>query len=474
MPLFENSYFEKLPQKFYHRLNPERVDNPQLIYFNKKLAEELKIAHYFKDKKITASILSGNELQEQSKPIAQAYAGHQFGHFNMLGDGRALLLGEIVSDQKRYDIQLKGSGATKYSRRGDGRATLYSMLREYLISEAMHHLDVQTTRSLAVVKTGESVYREVEHEGAILSRIASSHIRVGTFEYARFFCEKKDLEKLLGYSIQRHYPELNEAENKPLAFLEAVMIRQIDLIVDWMRVGFIHGVINTDNMSIAGETIDYGPCAFMNQYHPGTVFSSIDTEGRYAYGRQPQIAHWNLSVLANALLILIDENEEKAVEKANRILRQFPDIYKQRYIQMMYHKLGIPNKENRINDRLIEELLALLQKYQMDYTNFFVQLENDAFSKNQPSEIQNWIDNWKTPFNQDNEVEKKRLMHQNNPVVIPRNHLVEEVLEEATQNDNFTPFNQLLEQLKMPYSRSHTLQKVPEGYDAQYRTFCGT
>ncbi|MEL7002194.1 MAG: YdiU family protein, partial [Bacteroidota bacterium] len=407
-------------------------------------------------------------------------AGHQFGHFTMLGDGRAILIGELLKPSgDRFDLQLKGSGPTPYSRNGDGRATLASMLREYLISEAMHHLGIPTTRSLAVVKTGENVIREMSNEGGVLTRIASSHIRVGTFEYIKKFGNKDELKSFTEYVINRHYPELMESENPALELLQTVMNKQVDLIVNWMRVGFIHGVMNTDNMSIAGETIDYGPCAFMNSYHPLTVFSSIDRQGRYAFQNQPYIANWNLAVFGSTLLPLIDQDQNKAIEKAQNLLDGMKDIYFQRYNRMMCDKLGI-YEPDEADMKLVEELLSWMQKHQADYTETFLQIENTSDEKqdiyNGP-EFNEWQAKWKEVI--DRPVNRKKyrsLMLKNNPLVIPRNHLVEGVLSSAVYG-NFEPFNNLVERLKAPYTPSEDdqiRQTVPAGFDQSYQTFCGT
>jgi uncharacterized protein YdiU (UPF0061 family) len=338
---FNNSY-QSLGESFFEWVKPTPVQSPGLLLFNQLLANELGLPVDLSES--TASeleqIFSGNQLAEGSEPMAQAYAGHQFGYFTMLGDGRAILLGEhITPSLQRFDIQLKGSGPTPYSRRGDGRATLKAMLREYLISESMHGLGIPTSRSLAIVKSGEKVYREEIQDGAILTRIMQSHIRVGSFEYVNHYLTKEDLKAYTNYTLARHYP-LAAVENPALSLLKEVLIQQVHLIVHWMRVGFIHGVMNTDNMSIAGETFDYGPCAFMNGYDPAKVFSSIDTNGRYAFANQPGIAHWNLSCLANALLPIIHDNQEEAVELAKEVLNLFPDLYTQAYTAMMGAKIG--------------------------------------------------------------------------------------------------------------------------------------
>lgn len=471
----ENTYKDQLPSSFYTEQHSVPVSEPEMMVFNQELAAELELPADWQDPKKAMAWLSGNMIVENSSPIAQAYAGHQFGHFTMLGDGRAVLLGEHVANDVRYDIQLKGSGQTSFSRRGDGRATYYSMLREYLISEAMHHLGIPTTRSLAVVKSGEMVQREQANEGAILTRIAKSHIRVGTFEYARVFRSPEELQLFSDYVIGRHNPELVGKEDRVIRFFESVMNRQIDLIVNWMRVGFIHGVMNTDNMSIAGETIDYGPCAFMNTFHPNTVFSSIDQQGRYAFANQPRIAHWNLAVLANALLPLIDSDEEKAVAKVEVVLNQFPELYKQRYFSMMGKKLGIVHEE-KDDQKLVKELTDLMTEHQVDYTNFFVSLRYDSISQAsliQDERFQSWKMSWQEAHQrQEDQQLGLQLMDQHNPVVVPRNHLVEEALSEAV-GGNLESFTVLLDKLKTPYAQ-HQMQQVPEGYDRMYQTFCGT
>ena len=390
----------------------------------------------------------------------------------MLGDGRALLLGELISNDQRYDIQLKGSGTTKYSRRGDGKSTLSSMLREYLMSEAMYYLGIKTTRSLAVVKTGDPVYREKAHQGAILTRIAQSHIRVGTFEYARYYTN--ELEKFTKYVIKRHDPELLNTENYALEFLKSVVSRQIDLVVDWMRVGFIHGVMNTDNMSIAGETIDYGPCAFMNVYHPKTVFSSIDHHGRYAFGNQPFITHWNLAILANALLPLISDNEKIAIDLVEQVLDRFPNQYQSKFYEMMLNKLGI--KEKQESDRkLVDDILELLENHRVDYTNFFISLKQEKFDEKLNNDVafNEWRKAWMIASMRESSMEERnQLMDQFNPYFIPRNHLVEQALDEGIKG-NISVFNNLLNKIKRPYLQQEA-QTIPVDFDLEYQTFCGT
>lgn len=469
---FFNTY-ATLPVDFFTAWVPQKVKAPKLFCFNTDLVHALGIKSDDFSEEALAEHFSGNTLFEDSSPIALAYAGHQFGYFNMLGDGRAILLGEILDPKgKRYDIQLKSSGPTPYSRGGDGRGTLSAMLREYLISEAMHHLGIKSTRSLAVVETGEEVIREKLHKGAILTRVASSHIRIGTFEYAKEYCQESGLEALLDYSIDREYPHLKESANKALAFLEEVMEGQIALIVDWMRVGFIHGVMNTDNMSISCETIDFGPCAFMNAYDPQTVFSSIDKRGRYCFENQPLIGSWNLSVLADALLPLIDNDRASAIEKASEVLERFSSLYEQKYDAMMCKKLGLEKVEKE-DKELFVSLLDIMYKKRLDYTNTFAQLgfeDNESFIA-LGDELKEWYTKWQNRVEDSNKV--KALMNSYNPLVIPRNHLVEEALLEA-QEGNTEKFYTLLSELKTPYDSNKVLQSVPNGFDGGYKTFCGT
>ena len=477
---FDHSYIT-LPENLFSRVDIEKIPNPELILYNSALDAELGL--HFTDEKneILAALFSGQQIPAGAHPIAQAYAGHQFGHFNILGDGRAILLGEhIAPDQKRYDIQFKGSGTTPYSRRGDGKATLSAMLREYLYSEAMHGLGIPTTRSLAVVKTGEEVIRQEIHEGAVLTRIASSHIRVGTFEYAGRLQEKETIQALFDYTIQRHFPHLKESVHPALAFLNEVMRLQISLIVEWMRVGFIHGVMNTDNMSIAGETIDYGPCSFMNAYHPDTVFSAIDTQGRYAYGNQPAIAQWNLACLAGALLKLIDDDQPRAIEKAKFILNEFPALYNEAWYAMMGRKTGLMNPD-AYDKQLVDELLFIMKKHQADYTNTFCYLTEipvPEYLFYHSEEFLSWKSKWEERITIKTSAEEKiTAMKSVNPIYIPRNYLVEEALDKFTANQDSDLFDQLLQRMKNPYlyyEKDILLQEPPPNGDAQYLTFCNT
>jgi len=422
-----------------------------------------------------AKIFSGNSLPKGTKSIAQAYAGHQFGHFTMLGDGRAVLLGEHISkSNQRLDVQFKGSGQTPFSRNGDGRAALGPMLREYLMSEAMNSLNIPTTRSLAVVKTGEDVIRERPLQGAILTRVASSHIRVGTFQFIRTRDNLDELNTLVDYTITRHYPEISKSKNKAYELLNKLIDQQIQLVVNWMRVGFIHGVMNTDNMAISGETIDYGPCAFMNNYNPDTCFSSIDRMGRYAFGNQPAITKWNLARFAECLLTLINPKKDESVKIATEVIDKFDRQYEEKWFGMMKNKLGLIGDDK--NDKvLIFELLDCMKEQGLDYTNTFCFLmgqEIDNKKDYQNDKFNNRKIKWQKRLTKDSE----KLMKHNNPKIIPRNHNVESVLKSAEDND-LSPFNDLLKALKSPYTDSKVLSKYqspPPKTDEKYQTFCGT
>ena len=364
---FDNTY-SKLPEYFISNTSPIPVKSPELIILNDNLAKELGLNFSLIDKKDLSKLFSGNSLPEGSKAISQAYAGHQFGHFTMLGDGRAVLMGEHISkNNERFDIQFKGSGKTPFSRNGDGRAALGPMLREYIISEAMHALNIPTTRSLAVVKTGEDVMRENTLQGAILTRVASSHLRVGTFQFIAARKSEKELKTLINYTINRHYPNIKQSKNQALEFLKVMIKQQTNLVINWMRVGFIHGVMNTDNMAISGETIDYGPCAFMDTYDPQTVFSSIDQFGRYSYSNQPNITKWNLARFAECLIPLIDPNKDKAIEIATETINNFDKNYEAKWINMMRDKLGLFGQDPK-DLVLILDLLTWMHKNKADYT----------------------------------------------------------------------------------------------------------
>ena len=475
--LFDNTYSE-LPENFFIKQNPIPVKSPKLIIKNQQLSKELDLNFENINEENLSLILSGNLLPPGSKSIAQAYAGHQFGHFTMLGDGRAVLIGEHLSkNKKRFDIQFKGSGKTIFSRNGDGRAALGPMLREYIISEAMYRLNIPTTRSLAVVKTGENVVRETSLPGAILTRVASSHIRVGTFQYIAARQKKDELKILLDYVINRHFEKINNSQNKAIDLLKVLLEKQVDLVVNWMRVGFIHGVMNTDNMSISGETIDYGPCAFMDVYDPKTVFSSIDKMGRYAYCNQPVITKWNLSRFAECLVPLIDKNESKAVKIATEIINTFEKKYEEKWLNMMRDKLGFFGKNDQ-DKLLILDLLTWMHQNKADYTNTFCHLMNNhEDEKYNNNDFQNWKKRWKERLSTNNNSSEKylELMRSVNPLIIPRNHKVEEALK-ATEKDNLKPFNQLLNILSKPYDEQNNIQnyKSPSNLNEKYQTFCGT
>jgi uncharacterized protein YdiU (UPF0061 family) len=478
---FDNSY-TRLPEAFYARIQPTPVRTPHLAVFNHALAETLGLAKDLLATQEGAAIFAGNRLPEGTDPIAQAYAGHQFGHFTMLGDGRAILLGEqMTPDGKRMDIQLKGPGQTPYSRRGDGRAALGPMLREYIVSEAMHALGIPTTRSLAVVTTGEPVYRETVLPGAVLTRVAASHIRVGTFEYAARLGEPAWLKALADYTLQRHYPELAGAENPYAAFLEAVMERQAALVAKWQLVGFIHGVMNTDNMALSGETIDYGPCAFMDTYDPATVFSSIDAQGRYAYGNQPPIAQWNLARFTETLLPLLHPDAEQALELGQTLLSGFAERFQRHWHTGMRQKLGLFTEEAE-DAELIEDLLSWMHRHQQDFTNTFRALSAEALPETdlfRTADFSAWHTRWQARLARQPEPPQaaRQLMRAHNPAVIPRNHRVEEALTAAVEAGDLQVMHRLLERLKTPYEDAgepceYTRPPAPGG--PAYRTFCGT
>ena len=402
-----------------------------------------------------------------------------YGHFTMLGDGRAVLLGEhLVNKNSRFDIQFKGSGRTSFSRGGDGRAALGPMLREYIISEAIHSLNIQTTRSLAVVKTGEKVVRENLLQGAILTRVASSHIRVGTFQYIAGKQNIEELKMLVNYTIDRHFPEITSSQNKALDLLNLVLRKQCELIVDWMRVGFIHGVMNTDNMTISGETIDYGPCAFMDHYDPKTVFSSIDKFGRYSYSNQPPIAKWNLARFAECLIPIIDTNEDKAINIATEIIDNFQKIYENKWLNMMRDKLGLFG-EDKNDKNLIKSLMDWMSNNKADYTNTFCYLMGVAMDDRIYEDVsfKKWLNEWKvrSRLNNSNNEKQLQLMRKVNPNVIPRNHKVEEALS-AAEHNNFDVMNKLLSVLKNPYDTKDIseYQSPAPLTKEKYKTFCGT
>jgi len=477
---FDNSY-SRLPKIFKEDINPAPVNSPEILILNKDLAKRLDLDFSNINKDNLSKIFSGNILPEGSYSVAQAYAGHQFGHFTMLGDGRAVLMGEhLTKKSERFDIQFKGSGKTPYSRGGDGRAVLGPMLREYIISEAMYSLKIPTTRSLAVVKTGENVIREQISKGAILTRVALGHLRVGTFQYIAAKQNISDLEILVNYTIEKYYPNIKNSKNKSLDLLNVLIEKQTQLVIDWMRVGFIHGVMNTDNMSISGETIDYGPCAFMDSYDPKTVFSSIDQLGRYAYDNQPIITKWNLTRFAECLIPLISKNEDEAIKLATEALDKFEKNYETKWLNMMRDKLGLYG-EDKEDKNLIMELLDWMQKNKVDYTNTFIFLMNmtiENFEAYNNADFDLWKIKWikrLTLFGNSHD-KSMELMNSSNPMVIPRNHKVEEALSLANNGD-LTLFNKLIEIFKNPYLVNNDDLKFmcPSLHsDKKYQTFCGT
>ncbi|MCZ0756807.1 protein adenylyltransferase SelO [Anoxybacillus sp. J5B_2022] len=474
---FDNSY-ARLPERFFTRINPTPVSAPELVVLNRSLAASLGLNAAALESEEGVAVFAGNRIPEEAEPLAQAYAGHQFGYFNMLGDGRAILLGEQITPQgERFDIQLKGSGRTPYSRGGDGRAALGPMLREYIISEAMHAFRIPTTRSLAVVTTGEVVIRETELLGAVLTRVASSHLRVGTFQYAAQWGTIEELQALADYAVQRHFPGFENAPNRYLFLLEEVMKRQAALVAKWQLVGFVHGVMNTDNMTISGETIDYGPCAFMDVYDPRTVFSSIDTQGRYAYGNQPYIAGWNIARFAESILPLLHDEEEKAIELAQETIAQFPTLYETYWLQGMRTKLGLCTEEEE-DKKLIGELLHLMYTHRADYTNTFRALALDEWDFC-AEEFRDWHTRWQARVNRQDMTkdEVQQLMRLNNPAIIPRNHRVEEALEAAVERGDYSVMERLLHALSDPYAytkEQDDYAQPPAPSDRPYRTFCGT
>jgi uncharacterized protein YdiU (UPF0061 family) len=477
---FDNTY-SNLSQSMLSKLNPTPVKTPELVLFNHNLSKAIDLDFSQIDNKELALIFSGNQLPDGSESIAQAYAGHQFGHFTILGDGRAITIGEHLDKNKnRYDIQFKGSGKTPYSRNADGRAALGPMLREYIISEAMHNLGIPTTRSLAVVKTGEDVIRESILEGAVLTRVASSHIRVGTFQYAFISKNKNDLKTLFDYTLKRHYSNIKKSKSSAVDLLKVVLEKQINLICSWMRIGFIHGVMNTDNMTISGETIDYGPCAFMDKYDPETVFSSIDYQGRYAYFNQPRVAQWNLERFAESLLPLINDDSKVAIEIVTEVLKEFPEKYKKKWLEMMKKKLGLVGDDHN-DEQLIIELLSWMHQNKADYTNTFCYLMKEYKQKN---EVYNekqfilWKKKWEDRIKLNNNSQEKslKIMRKVNPLVIPRNHLIEDALKHATEMNDLNKVHKLLEVLQNPYdsiSTTSVYQSTPPSKE-NYVTYCGT
>ena len=477
-----NSYIG-LPEDFYQVINPVPVKSPRLIAFNEELAQYLDLEM---DPKEALKYFSGNSIPENTTPIALNYAGHQFGNFvHELGDGRATLLGEIEVNKERFDIQLKGSGPTKFSRQGDGRSALGPVIREYIISEAMYHLDIPTTRALAAVLTGEHVFRDEIEPGGILTRIAKSHIRVGTFEYFASRQQWENVKLLADYTIQRHFPEIRELDNHYLELLKAVSDRQSKLIAKWMSIGFIHGVMNTDNFTISGETIDYGPCAFMDEYDPATVYSSIDHGGRYAFGNQPSIASWNLASLAGCLISFIDKDSKKANELATKVLDDFSINTNQEILDVMCQKIGLEGDSDK-HQSILKDLLKIMIPNQADYTLSFrflsqTLLGKDSLFLNQFKEEENikeWLSNWKVTvkeLNLDSEAMVKK-MDSINPIYIPRNHNVDKAIK-AAYEDNLEPMNELLVVLKNPFKENKKYSHLaipPKEEEKILQTFCGT
>lgn len=477
----DNSYAH-LPKMFFSRLDPTPVKSPKLIILNNPLATSLGLNVQELQSEDGVEVLAGNRIPEGALPIAQAYAGHQFGYFAMLGDGRTLLLGEQITPRgERFDIQLKGSGRTPYSRGGDGRAALGPMLREYIISEATHGLGIATTRSLAVVTTGESVIRETVLPGAVLTRIAASHLRVGTFQYVSKWGTIENLRVLADYTLERHFPDVEADDSRYLMLLREVIKRQAALIAKWQLVGFIHGVMNTDNMALSGETIDYGPCAFMDTYDPATVFSSIDSGGRYAYGNQPPIAGWNLARFAETLLPLLHSDQTQAIKLAQDAVSGFAELYHREWLAGMRAKLGLFNEEAQ-DESLIAGLLGMMHKYRADFTNTFRSLtfgpqeETALFGT---AEFARWYELWQARLGRQQEPKASLhlLMRNSNPALIPRNHRVEAALEAAVQQADYSVMERLLDVLSSPYAHSAEqagYASPPEPAARPYRTFCGT
>lgn len=496
---FDNTYV-RLPERFYQRFDPVPVARPRLIKVNHALAEELGIDGSALESELGAAIIAGNQVPEGAEPLAMAYAGHQFGHFvPQLGDGRAILLGEVVDRHgRRRDIQLKGAGRTRFARNGDGRAALGPILREYLVSEAMHALGIPGTRALAAVTTGEPVIRETLLPGAILARVATSHIRIGTFQYFAARHDHEAVKHLADYVIARHYPDLKPADAESdgsaedgqrfLALLEAVVERQAALVARWMQVGFIHGVMNTDNMAISGETIDYGPCAFMDAYDPDTVFSSIDHGGRYAFANQPLVAQWNLARFAETLLPLIDAEAEAAIERARPVIIAFMPRFEQHWLAGMRRKLGLMQSEE--GDRaLIEALLARMQASAADFTLTFRRLCDAAEDEHGDAAVRSlfsppflydeWTADWRARLEREPAEASARAasMRQVNPAYIPRNHRVEQALTAAVTDGDFAPFETLLEVLSRPYESRPEFSAYadpPKPEERVTQTFCGT
>jgi len=483
---FDNSY-ARLPDRFFASVYPEPVEGPKLLRFNQKLAAELGVEADLSDPDRLASVLSGNVVPQGASPLAMAYAGHQFGNFvPQLGDGRAILIGEVMDRAgQRRDIQWKGAGPTPFSRRGDGRAALGPVIREYVVSEAMHALGIPATRALAAVSTGELVQREQEQQGAVFVRVAASHVRVGTFQFFAARGDTEGVRTLANYVIERHYPDLMGAQNPYLALLQAVADRQAELIARWLGVGFIHGVMNTDNMTISGETIDFGPCAFLDEYNPMKVFSSIDRQGRYAYRNQPGIGQWNIARLAEALVPLIDADEEKAVGAANSVLKAFGDTFQAHWIEVFRAKLGLVTARDGDGD-LVQGLLSAMEENEADFTRTFRALCNAAEGHDDdllacfadPSKLREWLPKWNERLAEEGRspADVATEMRGVNPWLIARNHRIEEAIAAANYGD-FSFFEKLVEALEKPFEERPEFADyaiAPTAEQKVARTFCGT
>ena len=459
---FQDSY-TKLPSIFYSKVNPENFSNKKLVLFNSDLARDLNLdfSKYDDDEKCNI-LLGKNKLNKNY--FSQAYAGHQFGNFTILGDGRAVIIGEhITNNKQRVDIQLKGSGQTPYSRNGDGKAALGPMIREYILSEAMHNLGISSTRALAVITTGENVLRDRLEPGAILIRVAKSHIRVGTFQFGSLLKNREEFQNFISYTISRLYPDIDNNNDKYLKFYETICDLQIKLVVDWMRVGFIHGVMNTDNMSLSGETIDYGPAAYLDEYNPKKVFSSIDKMGRYSFENQSKITLWNLARFAETFLHLIDSNEKTAIKKIEDILNKYKKLFDKSWLTMMSMKLNLDTTNNN-NEEIVKEFLDLMHIYKLDYTNTFLDLENNTLDK---KIFNNWEEKYKN-----NKIRKFKNV---NPQIIPRNHIIEEIINEVYSN-NYSQLYEFEKLLKNPYEKIENKKYITPPLESEkvFETFCGT
>lgn len=479
-PLFENSYAQ-LPDRFFARTEPNPVSAPRIIRINRPLASELNLDPDWLESRAGLEMLAGNEFPDGASPIALAYAGHQFGGFvPQLGDGRALLIGEVIDAQGiRRDIQLKGSGPTRFSRHADGRAALGPVLREYIVSEAMAALGIPTTRTLAAVLTGDPVFRETRLPGAILTRVAASHVRIGTFQYFAARGDTDGLKTLSEYVIDRHFPKIAKHEQPQLALLEAVISGQAELVARWMLVGFIHGVMNTDNMTISGETIDYGPCAFMDEYDPATVFSSIDSQGRYSYANQPRIAVWNLARLAETLLPSLHEDGDEAVRIAEGALKKFQSLYEAAFHRGLRRKLGLLSEEEG-DIALIADLFEIMARNKADFTLTFRSLDkaDTRLLFADPGSFDDWHARWQQRFARESDAAASRhVMLSTNPKYIPRNHRVEAVIKAAVEASDFRLFEELLTVVGSPFEEQPDMARYslpPEGHERVLQTFCGT